>query len=155
MNKALVLGGLAVSLAIAVTAVYVYRVFEAPEKQTREMRPKRVWVEYSEKYKQDDYEKPADDPLLAEQRLQWLISENKGCIVLTRNRARADYLVSISVTRNIGGATFGDASLSITDKNGDVVVAESFYQDRDSREDIATMPISATWRHLCSSGASK
>ena len=119
-------------------------------------RPRRVWVIYSEKYqdadplREKDYEQDADDNLFAEERLSWQISEDKTCMVLTHDKQKADYVVRISVVRYLsGGNTFGRADLSITKRNGDVILVESFYQDRKSAEDIAQQPITRTWGVLC------
>ena len=110
-------------------------------------RPRRVSVTYSEKWRSADDSKkewPTDnDEILVEQKL------NHACFVLTRNKARADYLVSIQVIRYMGGDTFGEAKLNILNAHGDVVLAETFFQDRTSKEDIAQQPITETWNTLC------
>jgi hypothetical protein len=54
-------------------------------------------------------------------------------MVLTHDKQRADYIVSISVIRvpvNAPPGIFGEASLSVAKRNGDVVLVENFYQDR-------------------------
>ncbi len=43
--------------------------------------------------------------------------------------------------------------LSITKRNGDVVLVDGFYQDRNSTDDIAQQPIAKTWEVLCSKSA--
>jgi hypothetical protein len=110
-------------------------------------RPKRVWVSYLEKYEGD--ERDTDNRVFGEERLGWRISENKGCMVLTHDRKKADYVVSISVIRGINAEIFGEASLSIAKGNGEVVTTESFYQDHKSAEDIGQQPITKTWEVLC------
>jgi len=145
--KTLLFSGLAVALVAGTLCVYVYQ----------SSRPKRVWVEYSEKtqdqnpMRTEDLEVvDKDSELLAEERLGWLIASNKDCIILTHDKKKADLLVSISVIRYInGGETFGRAALSITKRNGDVFLIETFYQDRNSAEDIAQQPVSKVWDALC------
>lgn len=119
-------------------------------------RPKRVWVAYSEKYqdadlmRKEDYEQDVNNKLFAEERLGWRIAGDSRCMVLTRDRQRADYIVSISVVRYInGGDTFGTASLSIAKRDGDIVLVDSFSQNFKSTEDIAQQPITKTWDVLC------
>jgi hypothetical protein len=75
---------------------------------------------------------------------------NHPCFVLTRNKAKADYLVNIQVTRFVGGEFLGEATLTILNTHGDVVAAETFLQDKDFKEDIAQQPITETLRTLCS-----
>ena len=48
-----------------------------------------------------------------------------------------------------GGDNFGEASLTMTSRNADVVLVTSFYQDRRSREDIAQQPVTKVWQTLC------
>jgi hypothetical protein len=132
--------GIAATLVASTLGLYVYQ----------STRPRRVWVEYSEKYQDknpmrtEDYERvDKENQLFAEERLGRLIASNKDCIILTRDKQKADLLVSISVIRYIGGGdTFGEAKLSITKHNGDVLLTDTFYQDRNSAEDIARQPIS-------------
>jgi hypothetical protein len=132
-------------IAIAgATAVYIARSANPPE-------PKRVWVQYFEKYRSGDRESPASDiELFAEKRLGVLIDAHKGCIVLTRERQKADFVANISVIRYGGGGDlYGTASLLITKANGDVVLAEGLYQGRDFTADIAQQPITRVWETLC------
>jgi hypothetical protein len=136
--RGLLFTGMAVVFVVAFTSVYLYH--EAH-------RPKRVWVSYLEKFDGDEQDK--NDTVFAEARLGWLISHDKGCMVLTHDKKRADYAVNISVIRGIASEIFGKASLSITKSNGDVVTAEDFYQDRKSTEDIGMQPITKTWEVLC------
>ena len=130
--------GLAVVFVVALASVYLYREAHGP---------KRVFVSYLEKCEGE--ERDTNNTVFAEERLGWRISENKGCIVLTHDRKKADYLVSISVIRGINSQIFGQDSLSITKRNGDVVLADSFYQDLKSAEDIGQQPITRTWELLC------
>ncbi len=145
--KTLLLCALAVALVAATLGLYVYQ----------STRPKRVWVEYSEKYQDknptrtQDYEwVDKDNILFAEERLGSLIASSKECILLTRDKRKADLLVSISVIRYLnGGSTLGEAMLSITKRNGVVLLIDTFYQNRNSAEDIAQQPISKMWGTLC------
>ena len=121
-------------------------------------RVKRVWVSYSEKYedrtigRKQDFEKVEEDrALFAEEKLSDLVSQNKGCMVVTRDEKHADYRVNIAVSRFLGDpSTYGEASLTITKADGDIVLAEHFYQDKESKEDIASQPITRAWAVLCS-----
>jgi hypothetical protein len=88
-----------------------------------------------------------------------------GCIVLTRNRQTADRLVSIAVTRFLdGGDRYGEAVASITKRDGDVVLTESFHQPcgavspsaegkspswRPCDWDIGDQPVERVWQTLC------
>ena len=112
-------------------------------------RPERVFVSYSEKY--EDKEKAEnDDVFFAEEQLSDMIAQNNTCMVLTHDKKHADYYINISVIRFVGGGdTYGEASLSITRSNGDVVLAEHFFQNRQSKEDIARQPITRAWAMLC------
>ncbi len=118
---------------------------------------KRVSVFYSEKYedktigRSQDYEKrEGDRALFAEEKLSRMVANNKTCMVLTRDEKHADYHVNISVSRFMGDPSmYGEATLTITRANGDVVVAEHFYQDKQSKEDIARQPITRAWAALC------
>ena len=69
--------------------------------------------------------------------------------MLTRDRQKANFVVSISVVRYVGGNLYGTANLLFTKADGDVVLADTFYQDRDSRADMAQEPITASWETLC------
>jgi hypothetical protein len=116
---------------------------------------KRVTISYTEKYEDRtgtvDYEKVrSDDALYAEEQLSWSIAHDKTCMVLTHDKKHADYAVDISVIR-FGGdpKIYGEATLTITRPNGDVIVTEHFFQDKSSREDIAQQPITETWEVLC------
>jgi hypothetical protein len=118
--------------------------------------PRRVFLTRSQRY-QNDYSVKSqddiveDDTLDAEQRLSWRILGNPRCIVLTKNRGQANYIVEITVERHPADLLghFGDAMLSITKRNGDIVLINSFYQDQKSTEDIAQQPITKTWEFLC------
>jgi len=118
---------------------------------------KRVSVSYSEKYEDKskgfltDYEKTQEDrALFAEEELSALVRRNKPCMVLTRDGKHADYHVDISVSRFMGDpSTYGEATLTITRANGEVLVAEHFYQDKQSKEDVAHQPIARAWGVLC------
>ena len=148
MKKTLLGGLLIVGVAGMMAVYYYWRV-------SRE--PKRVWVEFSEKYQDrdprrtQDYERvDKDSRLFAEERLARQISERPGCMVLTRHKNKADYVVTISVIRYLGGGeTYGEASLTITERGGDVVLVDRFYQTRSSNEDIAEMPITEAWQAIC------
>ena len=126
-------------------------------------RPKRVSVSYAEKYEDKtigrakDFEYvQKDSGLYAEERLSQLLIRNQNCMVLTHDEGRADYHLSISVIRFLGDPKmFGEASLSMTRANGDVVLAEHFYQDQDSKEDIRQQPITRAWEELCATDKQK
>lgn len=145
--KTLLFFGVAAGLVAGLLGLYVYQ----------SGKPKRVWVEYSEEYQDknpkriEDYKwADKDNASFAEERLASLVTSNKDCIVLTRDKRKADLLVSVSVIRYVnGGDTFGEAKLSITKRNGDVLLIDTFYQDRNSAEDIAQQPISKVWGTLC------
>jgi len=120
-------------------------------------RLKRVAVSYSEKYEDKtigrkvDYEKVEEDrALYAEEELSLMIGRNQNCMVLSHDANHADYRVNVSVSRFVGDpGTYGEATLSITRTNGDVVDTEHFYQDKDSHDDIAHQPITRAWAMLC------
>jgi hypothetical protein len=151
MGKSIALIILSVSLAGVLAALF-YRYVPG-----KDHSPKSVWISYSEKYRdadparrQDYEEAKAGDGLFAEERLMWRIKEDTGCIVLTHDRRRADYIAAISVVRLIGGGNmYGEASLSIQKANGEVVTADHFYQNPKSQEDIAQQPVTALWQTLC------
>lgn len=118
---------------------------------------KRVSVSYSEKYedrtkgRSRDYQKLQEDrALFAEEELSALARNDKTCLVLTHDGKHADYHVNISVSRFVGDpSTYGESTLTITRANGDIIVAEHFYQDKQSKEDIARQPITRAWGVLC------
>jgi hypothetical protein len=119
--------------------------------------PRRVFLTRSQRY-QNDYGVKSqddiveDDTLDAEQRLSFLMAGIPRCIVLTKNKDQANYVVEITVERhppNLMGQ-FANAMLSVTKRNGDIVLIESFYQDSKSTDDIAQQPITKTWEVLCS-----
>lgn len=120
-------------------------------------REKRVFVTYSEKYvdrtigREQEYEHvqtAAAD--YAEEQLASMTDRKRPCIVLTRNSTQADYKVDIAVSRFMGDpTTYGEATLTIIAKNGDVVHSEHFYQDQTSTDDIAQQPIKQAWETLC------
>jgi hypothetical protein len=122
-------------------------------------RPKRVWVSYSEKYqdktigRKQEYEKVEEDRVpFAEEELSTLIANNKTCMVVTHDEKQADYRVNISVSRFMGDPSmYGEANLTIVRPNGDVFVEEHFFQDNQSKEDIARQPITRAWTALCNS----
>lgn len=124
---------------------------------------KRVWVTYSEKYvdktigRTSDYEKvEADSALYAEEQLQYKIAGDKGCMLVTHDKEAADYHVEIAVSRFVGDpSTDGEAILTVTKRNGDVVDAERFYQDKKSEDDIAQQPIKQVWEVLSKSRGEK
>jgi hypothetical protein len=136
-------------LVIVAIGIYAYVENHAPQ---------RVFLTHSQRF-QNDYGVKSqddiveDDSLEAEQRLSWLMSGNSHCLVLTHDRKQANYVVEITVERHpaspISGH-FGDATVSITKRNGDVVLIDSFYQDRNSADDIAQQPITKVWEVLCS-----
>jgi hypothetical protein len=111
--------------------------------------PAKGFVTYAEKYhSEDDSTKDwptEDNEVFAEERLNW----SHPCFVLTRNKSKADYLVNIQVTRYVGGKIFGEATLTILNAHGDVVAAETFFQNKTSKEDIAQQPITETGHTLC------
>ena len=119
-------------------------------------RLKRVVVSYSEKYedktigRKEDYEKVEEDRAsYAEEQLSTMIARNKNCMVLSHDAEHSDYRVNISVSRFIGDpSTYGEATLSIARPNGDVVVTEHFYQDKNT-DDIGQQPIKRAWDVLC------
>jgi hypothetical protein len=131
-----------------VMGAYVYS-----EKRT----PKRVFLTRSQTFPEADVKSKhdivEDDSLDAEQRLSSLMLGNPHCIGLTHNKQNANYTVEITVQRHPTDllGNFADATLSITKSNGDVVLVESFYQDKNSKDDIAQQPITKTWEVLCSS----
>ena len=45
-------------------------------------------------------------------------------------------------------STYGEAMLRVMRNNGDVVVTEHFYQDKNT-DDIAQQPIKRAWDVLC------
>jgi hypothetical protein len=148
-NVALIVLGVGLILAVA---ALIY-----PRLRHRHPLPKSVWISYSEKYhdagpaRTEDYEADhTGEGLFAEERLMWRIKEHPGCVVLTHDRQHADFIVSISVVRFLGGGNvFGEASLYIQRAKGDVVAAERFYQGPESREDIAQQPVTTLWETLC------
>ncbi|MFY9648210.1 MAG: hypothetical protein WAK29_23745 [Terriglobales bacterium] len=119
-------------------------------------RLKRVAVSYSEKYedktigRKEDYEKVEEDRAsYAEEELSTMIARNKNCMVLSHDAEHSDYRVNISVSRFMGDpSTYGEATLSVMRTNGDVVVTEHFYQDKNT-DDIAQQPIKRAWDVLC------
>jgi hypothetical protein len=119
-------------------------------------RLKRVAVSYSEKYedktigRKEDYEKVEEDRAsYAEEQLSTMIARNKNCMVLSHDAEHSDYRVNISVSRFMGDpSTYGEATLSVMRTNGDVVVTEHFYQDKNT-DDIAQQPIKRAWDVLC------
>jgi len=132
----------AVSVFACVTAIGLIFAWKQESR-----RPRRVFVTYAEKYRSADdstKEWPTENnEIFAEERL------NHAWFVWTRNKPKADYLVSIQVIRYMGGDTFGEAKLNILNAHGDVILAETFFQDRTSKEDIAQQRITETWRTLC------
>jgi hypothetical protein len=138
---------LIILIAVAM-GIYAYVENHAPQRVFL-TRSQRYQNEYGVKSQDDIVE---DDTLDAEQRLSWLMSGNPRCIVLTNNKDQANYIVEITVERHPANLLghFADAMLSITKRNGDFVLIDSFYQDRKSTDDIAQQPITKTWEVLCS-----
>lgn len=137
-------------LVVAALAMGIYLYVES-------RMPKRVFLTRSQRFQETDVKSKddliEDDSLDAEQRLGFLLPNKPQCIVLTHNKMNADFIVEIMVERyatNVLG-NFADATLSITKANGDVVLVDSFYQNRSSKDDIAQQPISKTWEVLCGS----
>jgi hypothetical protein len=118
---------------------------------------KRVTVSYSEKYedktigRKTNYVKVEEDMAsFAKEQLSSMIDRDKHCMVLSHDARNADYRVNIAVSRFMGDPSmYGEATLNILRPNGDVVVTEHFYQDKNSHEDIARQPITKTWEVLC------
>jgi hypothetical protein len=140
---------LALIVLITVTVgIYAYVQNHAPQRVFL-TRSQRYQNEYGVKSQDDIVE---DDTLDAEQRLSFLMSGNPRCIVLTNNKDQANYIVEITVERHPANLLghFADAMLSITKRNGDIVLIDSFYQDRKSTDDIAQQPITKVWEVLCS-----
>lgn len=85
-------------------------------------RLKRVSVSYAEKYEDATIDRSKDtefvrkeSDLYAEEELSNLIAHDRGCLVLTHDSRKADYNLSISVVRYVGGGNiYGEATLSIT-----------------------------------------
>jgi hypothetical protein len=78
-----------------------------------------------------------------------------ACMVLTHDKAIADYRATISVTRTPGSVDhFGDAELSVVKRNGGVVVSQTFSQYRSfgEQDDIGEQPIKALTNLLCKKG---
>lgn len=145
-----VLAAVSAALVAALVTLWVCRWHDAN-------RLKRVTVSYSEKYedktigRKEDYVKVEEDRAsFAEEELASLIDRNKSCMVLSHDAKHTDYGVNIAVSRFMGDpSTYGEATLSITRTNGDVVVTEHFYQDKNSHDDIAHQPIARAWDVLC------
>jgi len=100
--------------------------------------------------RKEDYEKVEEDRAsYAEEELSTMIARNKNCMVLSHDADHADYRVNISVSRFMGDpSTYGEATLSVTRTNGDVVLTEHFYQDKKT-DDISQQPIKRAWEVLC------
>ena len=100
--------------------------------------------------RKEDYEKVEEDRAsYAEEELSTMIARNKNCMVLSHDAEHSDYRVNISVSRFMGDpSTYGEATLSVMRTNGDVVVTEHFYQDKNT-DDIAQQPIKRAWDVLC------
>jgi hypothetical protein len=141
----------ALTAAVAIVSVGVCRRYE--HRHTL----KRVAVSYAEKYedktigRSQEYEKvESDRALYAEEQLSFKVARDKTCMVLSHDAKHADYDVDISVIRFVGDpSTYGEATLTITRPNGDVVATEHFYQDKTSHEDISQQPITKVWEVLC------
>lgn len=77
-------------------------------------------------------------------------------MLVTHDEKHADYRIEIVVSRFVGDpATYGQADLTIIGQNGDVVDSERFYQDRNSKDDIAQQPIKQAWEVLCKTEGEK
>jgi hypothetical protein len=145
---------LLIAVGLAVTLVGVSRWREAK-------RPKRVWVRDSEKSiseaNGDNYGTQIggteDLTLQAEEKLlMGFRARGDSCMVLTHDKAIADYRATISVTRTPGSVDhFGDAKLSVVRRNGDVVVSKTFSQYRSfgDQDDVGEQPIKALANLLC------
>ena len=138
MKKKILLVGLAVVLVALVVSFYFY-----------EQEPKRVWLEYSDKYANSD--RPVEDRKLYTEYELGQLPSTKGCMVLTHNRQKADYVVSIAVIRYVDAGLFysSEAILSITKGNGDVVLVDYLTQDSNSTEDVGQQAITKMREVLC------
>jgi hypothetical protein len=113
----------------------------------------RVFVAASEAFQHEpgtrsDGDKKDDGTQSAEFRLVNLYP----CVVVTRDKQRADYFVTITIHRYLQRDLFGnwaDAELSISKPNGDVALLESFFQNERSIADIGQMPVDRTGEFLC------
>jgi hypothetical protein len=124
-------------------------------------RPKRIWVRYSEKSiseaNGDNYGtqigETEDLTLQTEEKLlMGFRARGDSCMVLTHDKATADYRATVSVTRTPGSVdNFGDAKLSVVRRNGDVVASKTFSQYRSfgEQDDIGEQPIKALANLLC------
>ena len=140
MKKKILLVGLAVVLVALVVSFYFYE---------QEPKPKRVWLEYSDKYANSD--RPVEDRKLYTEYELGQLPSTKGCMVLTHNRQKADYVVSIAVIQYVDGGLFysSEAILSITKGNGDVVLVDYLTQDSNSTEDVGQQAITKMREVLC------
>jgi len=128
-------------------------------------RPKRVWVVASEKSiseaEGDNYGdqigKTENTTLRTEEEIaDGFRARGDACMVLTHDKANADYRATISVTRTPGSVDhFGDAELSVVKRNGDVVLSQTFSQYRSfgEQDDIGERPIKALTNLLCKNEA--
>jgi hypothetical protein len=138
------------TVLILLVAIGFYAYVENRTNRVFLTRSQKFETEYGVNNKDDTVE---NDSLDAEQRLSFLMSGNPNCFVLTHDREQANYIVKITVERHPEDPVlhhFGDAMLSITKRNGDVALIDSFYQTRDHGDDIAQQPITRTWEFLCS-----
>ena len=139
-SKRALFGTISVLACVATIGLIFVRIQESK-------RPRRVFITYAEKYRTaggPTTDRPTENnEVFAEERL------NHACFVLTRNKPKADYLVNIQVTRYMDGDIFGEATLNIVNAHGEVVLAETFFQDKTSKEDIAQQPITETGHTLC------
>ena len=140
MKKKTLLVGLTVALVAFVVGLYFYE---------QEPQPKRVWLEYSDKYANSD--RPVKDRKLYTEYELGQLPSTKGCMVLTHNRQKADYVVSIAVIRYVdAGISYGnEAILSITKGNGDFVLVDYLTQDSNSTEDVGQQAITKLREVLC------
>ena len=128
----------------------------------------RVWLSYKEVYREmysDDHDVTAGrSQFYAEQQLGWKQKElswtqkGKTCFVLTRDKDAADYQADVSVVRFMGGGNdYGEATLSVVRKGGDVLLTETFSQssDRNAHYDIAAQPLDKVWDTFCGAGGVK
>ena len=115
-------------------------------------RKVRVFVAASSTTQQEDGLTSAgdtreDETQAAEARLQ-----EYPCIVITTDKQRADFIVNISIQRYSQQDLSGNwayANLSVSKGTGEVVLMDSFSQNRDSTADIAQMPPDRAAQFLC------
>lgn len=125
-------------------------------------RPKRVFIRSAEKLEdtvENQVFSTTDRSIDAEERFQAWIAGTTPCLVLTRNKDRADFLVHIDVTRynpvqlfGAGNELWADGQLSVLRSNGDVVLNEYFFQGTGmwrAKDDIGQQPLKRVRELLC------